>query len=89
VCRERLILVKAAWQWAVKNNLVEANPWIEIVSRVKVPPKQMPKPFTRDEIAAIIQAFRTDKYYHYYGDYIEFLFYTGCRVVLQKLVVVW
>lgn len=79
VCRERLILVKAAWQWAVKNNLVEANPWIEIVSRVKVPPKQMPKPFTRDEITAIVQAFRTDKYYHYYGDYVEFLFSTGCR----------
>ena len=79
VCRERLTLIKAGWEWGIKNNLVSANPWIEIVSRVKVAPKQMPKPFTRDEIAAIIQAFRTDKYYQYYGDYVEFLFGTGCR----------
>lgn len=39
----------------------------------------MPKPFTREEIGAIILGFRTDKYYSHYADYVEFLFATGCR----------
>ncbi len=46
---------------------------------MKVPPKQQCKPFTKEEIGAIIQAFRTDCYYHHYADYVEFLFGTGCR----------
>lgn len=39
----------------------------------------MPKPFTREEIGAIILAFRTNRYYYHYSDYVEFLFGTGCR----------
>lgn len=39
----------------------------------------MPKPFTKEEIKAIIRAFRTDRYYSLYADYVEFLFGTGCR----------
>jgi integrase len=55
------------------------NPWVEVVRHVKVPPKQMPKPFTKEEIGAIIQAFRADRYYSHYTDFVEFLFGTGCR----------
>lgn len=74
-----LILVKSCWTWAVKQELVESNPWCEDTVRVKVPPKQMPNPFTREEIGAIIQAFRSDRYYSHYADYVEFLFGTGVR----------
>lgn len=49
------------------------------MSSVKVPPKQPPKPFSFEEIGAIVQAFRTDRYYNYYTDYVQFLFGTGCR----------
>jgi len=47
--------------------------------RVKVCPKQMPRPFSKEEMGAIIQAFRTDRYYSPYGDFVQFLFETGCR----------
>jgi integrase len=77
--KDRLALLKACWHWGIDQDLVESNPWKEITKRVKPTPKQMPKPFSRDEIGAIIHAFRGDPYYHHYADYVEFLFGTGCR----------
>ena len=74
-----LTLVSACWDWGLKNGYVESNPWTDLVSSVKVPPKQPPKPFSLEEIGAITQAFRIDRYYSYYVDYVEFLFGTGCR----------
>lgn len=60
--------------------MVETDPWKELIGRVKVPPKQPPKPFTREEIGAIILGFQTDRYYSHYADFVEFLFGTGCRI---------
>lgn len=77
--RDRLALIKACWEWGIKENLVESNPWLEAARRVKAPPKQMPRPFSREEIGAIILGFRSDRYYSHYADYVEFLFGTGCR----------
>lgn len=77
--KERLTLLNSCWQWGIKEGIVETNPWTELVGRVKVPPKQQCKPFTKEEIGAIIQGFRNDGYYHHYADYVEFLFSTGCR----------
>ena len=79
VIKERLSLLKACWQWAMAQDLVESNPWVDMPARIKVPPRQMPKPFTREEIEAIIHTFRIDPYYHYYADFVEFRFGTGCR----------
>jgi integrase len=73
--RQRLILIKACWDWAIEKRMVEpCNPWLEVVKQVKVPPKQMSKPFTKEEIKAITQTFRTDRYYSHYADFVEFLF---------------
>lgn len=77
--KERLGLLNACWIWAQKQGLVESNPWSELGSRVKVAPRQAAKPFSREEIGAIILGFRSDRYYHHYADYVEFLFGTGCR----------
>ena len=77
--KDRLSLIKACWRWAKHQDLIESNPWEEMTKRVKPAPKQPPKPFSREEIGAIIQAFRSDRYYHHYADYVEFLFGTGCR----------
>ncbi len=79
VLKERLGLLKACWEWGQKKELVLTNPWINLTCRIKITPKQMPKPFSREEIGAIIQAFRSDRYYNKYADYVEFLFGTGCR----------
>ncbi|MDZ4871045.1 MAG: Tyrosine recombinase XerC [Chroococcidiopsis cubana SAG 39.79] len=77
--KDRLALIKACWRWGIEQDLVESNPWKEISKRIKPAPKQPPKPFSREEMGAIVHAFRSDRYYHHYADYVEFLFGTGCR----------
>jgi len=77
--KERIGLVRAAWDYGIKLNLLQHNPWEAVQRRIKVSPKQAPKPFTREEISKIIQAFRTDSYYSYYTNYVEFLLLSGVR----------
>lgn len=77
--KQSLLWLSACWQWGIKKRIVEINPWKPLADRVKVPPKQMPKPFTLQEIKAIIEGFRCDRYYSHYADFVEFLFGTGCR----------
>lgn len=72
--KDYLSLIKAAYDYGIKEELVEVNPWVDVVKRFKVPPKQKPKPFTIEEIQNIIQTFRSSPYYSYYTDYVEFLF---------------
>jgi integrase len=78
--KERLQLLRACWEWAIEQGILESNPWSDLVVRVKIPPKQKSKPFTLEEIRAIIESFRSDRYYDYYADFVEFLFGTGCRM---------
>jgi integrase len=73
--RERIGLLKACWDWGIKQKLVTENPWAEI--KVKVPPLQKSKPFTKNEIQKILIGF-ADKFPHYLN-FVEFLFGTGCR----------
>ena len=77
--KEWVGLLKAAWQWGEKQGIISQNPWATVIKSIRVSPKQPPKPFSKEEIRAIIQAFRSDRYYHCYADYVEFLFSTGCR----------
>jgi integrase len=74
--KRRLEELEACWKWHKAEN----NPWVIMAERIKVPPKQMPKPFTREEMSSIIQGFKTDRYYRSYADFVEFLFGTGCRI---------
>ncbi|MDJ0577710.1 MAG: site-specific integrase [Xenococcaceae cyanobacterium MO_234.B1] len=71
--------MSACWQWGINQEIVEFDPWKSLIKRIKVPPKPMPKPFTKKEIKAIIQGFEQDKYYSHYVEFVEFLFGTGCR----------
>ncbi len=75
--RIRQILIKGAWVWAIKAGHLKENPWTDI--HIKSSVKQPPKPFTKDEIEAIILAFRKHPYHSPYADYVAFLFGTGCR----------
>ena len=79
VIKERLGLLNACWEWAIEQALVEINPWTEIPSRIKVPPKQKSKPFTRAEIKSIVEAFRADRHYLHYVNLVRFRFGSGCR----------
>jgi integrase len=71
-------LVNASWNWGVKQSLVMSNPWGDAI-KIKVPPKQRPRPFTEAEMTAIIEGFRNNRYYSYYTDFVTFLFGCGCR----------
>lgn len=75
--RERVIFLNAAYNWAVKKQLIPENPWENVI--VKVPPKRRSKPFTLEEIRLILDGFKDDEYYCHYLPYVEFLFCVGCR----------
>ena len=77
--KQSIVWLSACWQWGIEQEIVESNPWKPLIKRVKVPPKQMPKPFTSEEIKAITQGFEQDRYYSHYAGFVEFLFGTGCR----------
>jgi len=73
--RERISLIKACWDWGIKQKFVTFNPWTDI--KIKVPPKQRPKPFTFEEIQQILSAF--EQKFPHYADFVKFLFGTGVR----------
>lgn len=77
--KQSIVWLSACWQWGIEQEIVESDPWKPLIKRVKVPPKQMPKPFTSKEIKTIIQGFDQDRYYSHYAGFVEFLFGTGCR----------
>lgn len=74
--RERISLLKACWNWALKKQWVTANPWEEI--KVRVPRKQKAQPFTEEEIKQIVEGFRKKE--PHFADYVEFCLGTGCRL---------
>lgn len=77
--KQSIVWLSACWQWGIEQKIVESDPWKSLIKRVKIPPKQMPKPFTSEEIKAIIKGFDQDRYYSHYAGFVEFLFGTGCR----------
>ncbi len=74
---DRLSILRACWKWGMSQGFVKENAWSEV--KIKVPPKQSPKPFSDSEITRIRDAFKNSAYYSYYSDYVDFLFGTGCR----------
>lgn len=77
--KQRISFLKSAWVWALEKKLVTENPWVESLRQVKVPPKQRPRPFSKEERQKIIAAFRQSHHYSYYADYVELLLSAGCR----------
>ena len=47
--------------------------------KIKSEPRPLPKPFSVEEVRAIINWFENHKYYSHYADYVKFLFLTGTR----------
>lgn len=75
--KERVGLLSAAYEWGIQNKLVTVNPFEEV--RVKVPAPPPPDVFTAVEREKIIAAFRSHPVYQYFGDYVEFAIFAGCR----------
>ena len=74
---ERIVLMKACWEWGQKKKLLVENPWEEV--KVSVLPKQRPDPFTLKEIESIVQKFGSSPNLKRFLDYVEFKFGTGLR----------
>jgi integrase len=68
------------WEWAMSRQIVPDSPWAEVQKRVKVPPKQKPKPFTKEEIGKIVNGFRNHRNFKHYVEFVEFRLDTGCRI---------
>ena len=77
--KQRLSLIKGAWEWALGQELVEKNPWRTTLELIKVPPKRAPIPFTQSEVQIIIAGFRKSRYYNYYTDFVRWQFGCGTR----------
>ncbi|MFB2980980.1 tyrosine-type recombinase/integrase [Microseira sp. BLCC-F43] len=88
MARRCLMHLSAACKWAVKNGMLDTNPF-EGMYRDLAPPKykieEQANPFTAQERDLIIEAFQTHNAgkkgisYNYYTNFVKFLFYTGCR----------
>jgi integrase len=83
--RAYLFDLSSAWEWASKEGLVAitVNPWSKPLDKLrgrKLPPSKKPKPFTQDELRAIVDAFdRLPPSYQRYKDIVLFISQTACR----------
>jgi integrase len=78
--KEQLWLLESAWAWGVgRYHLSPNNPWVGMADRFKPSPKQAVKPFTIEELQAILAAFASHTKYRHYSDFVSFLANTGCR----------
>jgi integrase len=78
--RDRLAILKAAWRWATDKKLTHKNIWLTIEAKsIRTGTKQPPKPFSKEEINAILKGFKESEKYSCYYNYVRFLFLTGFR----------
>jgi integrase len=80
--KKQVIILNDFGNWVQHHKLVDAeweNPFTGLTEMCRpVPPTKVP-PFSKSEIEQIIEAFRHDRYYAHYTNYVRFLFMTGCR----------
>ena len=78
--KARIGLLRSCWDWAIEQQLLAVeNPWLGLSSGIKQSPTKTVKPFSEDEIKAILTGFKASKHYCFYYDFVDFLFATGCR----------
>lgn len=71
--REKLGLLVACWRWKGLDN----NPWIGAYKTSRPRSTAIAKPFTKQEVEAILRGF--ERQFPHYLNYIKFLFNSGCR----------
>ena len=88
VFNQRKTMLKSCLDWAVDNGLVSGKNPYESVKSKKSERDDHVQPFSRDEVAAIIEAFESDRFvprsssfsHSHYVPFIKFQFVTGCRL---------
>lgn len=88
VFNQRKTMLKSCLEWAIGNELVSGkNPYQDVKPK-KCERIDRVKPFSKDEIVAIIGAFESNKFkpnssrypHSHYVAFIKFQFLTGCRL---------
>jgi integrase len=78
--KARIWLLATCWDWAKgKYHVAEENPFHGLTTRFKSQQKKPPQPFSVLEVRAILDGFRSSRYYSHYADYAAFLLGVGCR----------
>ena len=85
---QRKSMLKACIDWSIDNDLVSGKNPYESVKPKKNEHNDHAQPFSRDEVAAIIEAFQSDRFvsksssfsHSHYVPFIKFQFVTGCRL---------
>jgi integrase len=73
--RRKVQLLKACWQWHELDTAIWEN-----LPKLRTPPQEAPKPFTKEEVTLILDGFKGDRYYKHYYPYVKFLLGTGVRI---------
>ena len=76
--RRVLMQIKAAAKWGVEMGYLSYNPYNLIKGLPRIRKRDI-DPFSKHERDRIIQAFDSHDHYDYYGSFVRFLFFTGCR----------
>lgn len=78
--RRWFVALSACGDWAVKQRLIETNPFIALkLPKGKSKKTEDVNPFTAEERDLIIEKFAANQYYKHYAPFVRFLFATGCR----------
>lgn len=80
IIKDRLVLLKACGNWALKKGLIQKNPFWKSLELIKPKTREKLDPFTVEEVQKIVLAAKNSKYYNHYASFIEFLFLSGCRL---------
>lgn len=71
--------LRRAWEWLINMGYASENPWLKIEKlRDKNRRSRKPKPFSKEEITILLDAFARD--YPRLLPFIQFLLQTGCRI---------
>jgi|GEM_PF-822581 len=84
---QRKAMLKSCLTWAISNDLVSGKNPYDSLKPKKSERNDHAKPFSREEIVAIIDAFKSDRFvpkssrfaHSHYLPFIKFQFITGCR----------
>lgn len=71
--------LRRAWEWLINMGYASENPWLKIEKlRDKNRRSRKPKPFSKEEITILLDAFNRD--YPALLPFIQFMLQTGCRI---------
>lgn len=79
VANQSLTLLKAFGRWAVEHGHLGESPWAAIAPLKAAPPPNNRRPFTREEVAIILETIRSNPRLCHYFDFCLTLFSLGLR----------